>query len=87
VDDVIIFRPLGTAEIEHIVDLQLGECEAVARRTEARARSHARGEAGDRRRGYDPVYGARPLKRAIQRLIQNPLALAVLAEATPRATA
>jgi len=78
VDDVIIFRPLGTAEIEHIVDLQL---ESVKRLLAERKLGLEVTPAAKQvivAEGYDPVYGARPLKRAIQRLIQNPLALAVL---------
>jgi len=78
VDDVIIFRPLGTAEIEHIVDLQL---ESVRRLLAERKLGLEITPAAKQvivAEGYDPVYGARPLKRAIQRLIQNPLALAVL---------
>jgi ATP-dependent Clp protease ATP-binding subunit ClpB len=78
VDDVIIFRPLGTAEIEHIVDLQL---EGVKRLLADRKLGFEITPAAKQvivAEGHDPVYGARPLKRAIQRLIQNPLALAVL---------
>src|SRR5216684_3472605 len=78
VDDVVIFRPLGTAEIEHIVDLQL---ESVKRLLAERKLGLEITPAAKQvivAEGYDPVYGARPLKRAIQRLIQNPLALAVL---------
>ena len=78
VDDVIIFRPLGTKEIEHIVDLQL---ESVKRLLAERKLGLEITPAAKQvivAEGYDPVYGARPLKRAIQRLIQNPLALAVL---------
>ena len=78
VDDVIIFRPLGTAEIEHIVDLQL---EGVRRLLADRKLGFEITPAAKQvivAEGHDPVYGARPLKRAIQRLIQNPLALAVL---------
>ncbi len=78
VDDVIIFRPLGTAEIEHIVGLQL---ESVKRLLAERKLGLEVTPAAKQvivAEGYDPVYGARPLKRAIQRLIQNPLALAVL---------
>jgi len=78
VDDVIIFKPLGRAHIEYIVDLQLaklrtllGERKLVLRLTDA-AKTLVSDE------GYDPSYGARPLKRAIQRLLQNPLALAIL---------
>jgi ATP-dependent Clp protease ATP-binding subunit ClpB len=78
VDDVIIFRPLGTAEIERIVDLQL---EGVKRLLGERKLGLEVTPAAKQvivTDGYDPVYGARPLKRAIQRLIQNPLALAML---------
>ncbi len=78
VDDVIIFRPLGTAEIMRIVDLQIA---AVARLLADRKLSLEVTPAAKQLivdEGYDPVYGARPLKRAVQRLLQNPLALAVL---------
>jgi ATP-dependent Clp protease ATP-binding subunit ClpB len=78
VDDVIIFRPLGTDEIARIVDLQL---ERVQQLLAAKKLSLEVTPAAKRllvADGYDPVYGARPLKRAIQRLVQNPLALAVL---------
>ena len=79
-DDV---DPLPAAErrtdLERIVDLQLARMDGAARRQEARAsRSRRRRGGCSRPTGYDPVYGARPLKRAIQRLLQNPLALAVL---------
>jgi ATP-dependent Clp protease ATP-binding subunit ClpB len=78
VDDVIIFRPLSTDDIAKIVDLQ------VARFAQLMAERKLRLEVTPAAKqllvaeGYDPVYGARPLKRAIQRLLQNPLALAVL---------
>jgi ATP-dependent Clp protease ATP-binding subunit ClpB len=78
VDDVIIFRPLGTREIEHIVDLQLARFERMLAERKLilevtpEARAHLAEE------GYDPSFGARPLKRAIQRLIQNPLAMQIL---------
>ena len=78
VDDVIIFRPLGTAEIMRIVDLQVA---AVARLLAERKLGLEVTPAAKQLivdEGYDPVYGARPLKRAVQRLLQNPLALAVL---------
>ena len=78
VDDIIIFKPLGTEEIEHIVGLQLARFEklladrklAIEITPEARHLLAAE--------GYDPAFGARPLKRTIQRLIQNPLALMLL---------
>jgi ATP-dependent Clp protease ATP-binding subunit ClpB len=78
IDDVIFFHPLGRAEIRQIIDIQLA---ALLRRLEQRK---LRIELTDKARdliieeGYDPVYGARPLKRTIQRRVLDPLALAVL---------
>jgi ATP-dependent Clp protease ATP-binding subunit ClpB len=78
VDDVIVFRPLREEQIEHIVDLQLerlrrllGDRKMALEVTPAAKRALAS-------EGYDPAFGARPLKRAIQRLIQDPLAMQVL---------
>jgi ATP-dependent Clp protease ATP-binding subunit ClpB len=78
VDDIIIFRPLGKAEIEHIIDLQLKKLERLLsdRKLTLELTPEAREVLATE--GYDPAFGARPLKRAIQRLLQNPLALAVL---------
>ena len=78
VDDIIIFRPLGKGEIEHIIDLQLHRLEQLLgeRRLTFELTPAAREVLATE--GYDPAFGARPLKRAIQRLLQNPLALAVL---------
>jgi ATP-dependent Clp protease ATP-binding subunit ClpB len=78
VDDIIIFRPLGTEQIEHIVGLQLERFEKLL----ADRKLSLEMTPGARRRlaeeGYDPAFGARPLKRAIQRMIQNPLAMQIL---------
>src|SRR5579871_4282361 len=78
VDDVIVFRPLGEPEIERIIDLQL----ARLGRLLADKKLTLELTPGARRliasEGYDPTYGARPLKRALQRLVQNSLALGVL---------
>jgi ATP-dependent Clp protease ATP-binding subunit ClpB len=78
VDDIIIFRALGKGEIEHIIDLQLGKLEKLLadRKLTFELTPAAREVLATE--GYDPAFGARPLKRAIQRLLQNPLALAVL---------
>src|SRR3989440_4837 len=78
VDDIIIFRPLGKAEIEHIIDLQLKRLENLLadRKLSLELTPAAREILATE--GYDPAFGARPLKRAIQRLLQNPLALSVL---------
>jgi len=78
IDDIVVFRPLTREDLLRIVDLQLAE---VGRLLEDRglhlevtpeAKALLIGEA------YDPAYGARPLKRAIQRRIQNQVALSVL---------
>ncbi|HET8654346.1 MAG TPA: ATP-dependent chaperone ClpB [Longimicrobiaceae bacterium] len=78
VDDIIIFRPLGTEDLMNIVEIQLrrlermlGERKIVLEVTEAAKELIAE-------EGYDPAYGARPLKRAIQKHIQNPLAIRLL---------
>jgi ATP-dependent Clp protease ATP-binding subunit ClpB len=78
VDEVIFFHALGREHIRQIVDIQLG---SLLRRLEDRK---IRIELTDKARdliieeGYDPVYGARPLKRTIQRRVLDPLALGVL---------
>jgi ATP-dependent Clp protease ATP-binding subunit ClpB len=78
VDDIIVFRPLGKEEIEHIIDLQLAHLEKLLadRKLTLKLTPEAREVIATE--GYDPAFGARPLKRAIQRLLQNPLAMAVL---------
>jgi len=78
IDEIVLFHPLDRAHLKRIVDIQL---EAVLKRMADR---HIEIELSDAakeflvREGYDPTYGARPLKRAIQRLILDPLALQVL---------
>ena len=78
VDDIIVFRPLTMEDIDHIVDLQLRRLERLLsdRKITMEVTPEAKRLLAEE--GFDPTYGARPLKRAIQRLIQNPLALAVL---------
>jgi ATP-dependent Clp protease ATP-binding subunit ClpB len=78
VDDIIIFRPLDEGHIEKIVDLQLKRLEKLLadRKITILVTPEAKHLLAEE--GYDPAFGARPLKRAIQRFIQNPLAMAVL---------
>jgi ATP-dependent Clp protease ATP-binding subunit ClpB len=78
IDDVIIFRPLSTDDIERIVDIQLVRLKKLLdeRKIGLEVTTEAKRLLAEE--GYDPAFGARPLKRSIQRLIQNPLALAVL---------
>jgi ATP-dependent Clp protease ATP-binding subunit ClpB len=78
VDDTIIFRPLGPEQLERIVDLQLARAAALLADKKLGLEVTPAAKRLLASEGYDPVFGARPLKRAIQRLLQNPLALAVL---------
>jgi len=78
VDDVIVFRPLGREELRSIVELQL---ERVKRWLVEKKITISFTEAAEdliAEEGFDPTFGARPLKRSIQRLVQNPLAIRVL---------
>ena len=78
IDDIVVFHPLGRGDIDHIVDLQLIHLRKLLteRKLTIVLSVEARRQLADA--GYDPVFGARPLKRAVQRMLQNPLALAVL---------
>jgi len=78
VDDVIIFRPLGQEEIGRIVELQIERVKKLVQDRKLTLEITPAAKSLIATEGYDPVYGARPLKRAIQRLLQNPLAMAVL---------
>ncbi len=79
IDEVVIFEPLSREQIKRIVDLLLAE---VQRRLEERG---IRIEVSDgarewlSREGFDPVFGARPLRRAVQRYVENPLSRRILA--------
>jgi ATP-dependent Clp protease ATP-binding subunit ClpC len=78
VDEIIIFHPLAEQQIKKIVDLQL---ELVAKRLrEKNIRIQITQTAREllAREGFDPVYGARPLKRAIQNLVLDELALRIV---------
>ncbi|MGI8916751.1 MAG: ATP-dependent chaperone ClpB [Chloroflexota bacterium] len=78
IDDVLIFRPLGLSQIEQIVDIQLRGLRArLAERNIALELTSAAASLLARE-GFDPVYGARPLKRTIQREIVQPLAMRLL---------
>ncbi len=79
IDELVIFEPLGTEQIAGIADIQLGRLRE--RLVERELSFELTAEALEKlvAEGYDPVYGARPLKRAIQRWIENPLAQQILA--------
>ena len=78
VDDTIVFRPLGLAQIERIVELQLTHLRKLLADRKITIDLSIEAKRLLAEDGYDPAFGARPLKRTIQRLIQNPLAMAVL---------
>jgi len=78
IDEVVVFKALGREEIGRIVKIQMT---FLLKRLADKRITLALTPAAEEllaREGYDPVYGARPLKRAIQRLIQDPLALKIL---------
>jgi ATP-dependent Clp protease ATP-binding subunit ClpB len=78
VDDIVLFNPLGHAQLEKIVDLELSKFRKMleGRGVEIELTPAARERL--LREGYDPAYGARPLRRTLQRLVQDPLALQIL---------
>ncbi len=78
IDDIIRFRSLTEADLERIVDIQL---EQLRRRLSGRRITLAVNESARRllaKEGYDPVFGARPLKRVIQRELGDRMALPIL---------
>jgi ATP-dependent Clp protease ATP-binding subunit ClpB len=78
IDDIVVFKQLGREQIAKIIDIQLERLRSMLleRGITLELDDSARGLLIQE--GYDPVYGARPLKRAIQTLIQNPLAVRLL---------
>ena len=78
VDDIIVFKPLGKEELTRIIELRLNDLRRLL--AERKISIQLTGAARELlfSEGYDPAYGARPLKRAVQRLIQDPLALKIL---------
>jgi ATP-dependent Clp protease ATP-binding subunit ClpB len=78
IDEIVVFNPLAMEQIEHIVELQLKHLEHLLADRKITIEVTPEAKRVLAQEGFDPVYGARPLKRTIQRLIQNQLALAVL---------
>jgi ATP-dependent Clp protease ATP-binding subunit ClpB len=78
IDDIVIFHQLGREQIAQIIEVQLERLrQMLAERSIQIVLDDAAKDLLSRE-GYDPAYGARPLKRAIQTLIQNPLAVKLL---------
>jgi ATP-dependent Clp protease ATP-binding subunit ClpB len=78
VDDIVVFHPLNESQLEHIVDLRLDDLRKLLQDRRITLELTEPARQAIFKAGYDPVYGARPLKRAIQRLVQNPLAMQIL---------
>jgi ATP-dependent Clp protease ATP-binding subunit ClpB len=78
VDDIVIYRPLGNAQLSQILEMRLND---IRRLLEGRAISIELSESARQlilKAGSDVAYGARPLKRALQRMVQDPLAMKIL---------
>jgi ATP-dependent Clp protease ATP-binding subunit ClpB len=78
VDDIVVFHPLGESQLTHIVDLRLKDLQNMLTDRHITLELTDAARAAIFKAGYDRAYGARPLKRAIQRLVQDPLAVKIL---------
>src|SRR6266403_2214507 len=78
IDDIVVFHQLSREQIEQIIDVQLERLRQMLHERNITLVLDSSARALLAREGYDPNYGARPLKRAIQTLIQNPLAIKLL---------
>ncbi len=78
IDEVLLFRSLSLAQIKHIVEIQLGQLRKRLAERKLTLTLTPKAEESIALAGYDPIYGARPLKRAIQRLIADPLSQRLL---------
>ncbi|MGD0888541.1 MAG: ATP-dependent chaperone ClpB [Acidobacteriaceae bacterium] len=78
IDDVVVFHPLGEEQLTRIIDLRLAELTAMLADRKITIELTPAARKFIFKSGYDRAYGARPLKRAIQRLVQDPLAVKIL---------
>jgi ATP-dependent Clp protease ATP-binding subunit ClpB len=78
VDDIVVFHPLAEDQLAHIVDLRLKDLEALLADRKITLELTEAARKAIFKAGYDRAYGARPLKRAIQRMVQDKLALKIL---------
>ena len=79
IDEIIVFRPLSRADLLQIVDLQMASLVARLRDLKISVTVTPEARAYLAREGYNPDFGARPLRRLIQRVVENPLSRAILA--------
>ncbi len=78
IDDTVLFKPLGLDEIEKIVDLLLADINRRLEDRRIRISMDEKAKVWVAERGYDPVFGARPLKRFLQKQVENQLARALI---------
>jgi ATP-dependent Clp protease ATP-binding subunit ClpB len=78
VDDIVVFHPLGEEQLTHIVDLRLKDLQAMLADRKITLELTDKARHAIFAAGYDRAYGARPLKRAIQRMVQDKLAVKIL---------
>ena len=78
IDDVIIFHPLTEEHLRSIVDLLIREVERRLAERKIKLDVNEEAKAWLVQKGYDPIYGARPLRRAIQRYVENPISTKIL---------
>ncbi len=78
VDDIVVFRPLDREDLSRIVEIQLARLRRLLAEKQIGLELAEKAREAVADAGYDPVYGARPLKRAIQRMIQDPLSTKLL---------
>jgi len=78
-DDIILFHRLQRADMGKIVDIQMGRLQRLLADRKITIELNDQARSWIANRGYDPAYGARPLKRVIQRHMQDPLAEQILA--------
>jgi ATP-dependent Clp protease ATP-binding subunit ClpB len=78
IDEIIVFRPLTRSDLERIVDLQVAQLASRLREARISLEVTPAARAYLAREGYNPDFGARPLRRLIQRVVENPLSRALL---------
>jgi ATP-dependent Clp protease ATP-binding subunit ClpB len=78
IDDVVVFHPLDEKQLEHIIDMRLADLEKLLADRKITIGLTEAAKKAVFKSGYDRAYGARPLKRAIQRMVQDPLAVKIL---------
>jgi len=79
IDDIVIFQPLREEQLQEIVELMLKETESLLAERSIALEVDDEARSWLVKTGYDPVYGARPLRRAIERYVENPLSSRILA--------